>query len=93
METNVIMFVVDKINSVHAENQGSECMVLSVGSSEVEYIHGELKIKCYNWSISRENLKVCLSSCYHYNNSYMHGNGKKIVKFKAKQNIGEDVFR
>ena len=48
METNVIMFVVDKINSVHAENQGSECMVLSVGSSEVEYIHGELKIKCYN---------------------------------------------
>ena len=48
METNVIIFVVGKINSVHAENQGSECMVLSVGSSEVEYIHGELKIKSYN---------------------------------------------
>ena len=26
---------------------------------------------------------------YNCNNSYMHGNGKEIVKFEAKQNIGD----
>ena len=80
---NVLIFVVDMSSSAHIDNKKKEISVLGKGPTQ-GLEHTLTAEKMYSISFTVTKKKFCLSLHYNGANSYLFVNGKKIVKFKAK---------
>ena len=80
---NVLIFVVDMSSSAHIDNKKKDISVLGKGPTQ-GLEHTLTAEKMYSISFTVKKKKFCLSLHYNGANSYLFVNGKKIVKFKAK---------
>ena len=81
---NVIIFVADLGNSLHATNQTQSVLVLGHGLIQKindSTIYAE---KMYSPNFTADNKMFCLGLHYNGDNSYLFVNGKEVTKFKAK---------
>ena len=77
---NVVIFGVDDSSSSRSDNRKNNFLILgdindSFGSLEKKYQ--------FSTSFTKANIKICLSSHCHHDNSYLFINGQESFKFKA----------
>ena len=80
---NVLIFGADMSSSAHIDNNKKDILVLAKGPTQrLEHTLTAEKIYSINFAVTKKKLFLSL----HYNgaDSYLFINGKKIVKFKAK---------
>ena len=69
-------------NSIHIDIKGKDILVLGRGPTQgLESTLTAEKMYSINFTVTK---KKCLSLHYNGGNSYLFGNGTKIIKFKAK---------
>ena len=81
---NAKVFGVDMSSSVHATNREKSLLILGKSLTQVledTTIYAE---KMYSVNFTATRKKFCLRLHYNGDNSYLFVNGKKIIKFKAK---------
>ena len=84
---NIIIFGVDMSGSVHASNKTKAFLVLGKGLThliENTTIYAE---KMYSPNFSAENKTFVLSLHYNGDNSFLFVNGRKVIQFKAKDEV------
>ena len=80
---NVLVFRADMSSSTHIDNKKEDILVLGKGPTKgLEHTLTVEKMYPINFTVTKK--KFCLSLHYNGENSYLFVNGKKIVKFEAK---------
>ena len=83
MARNMIIFVVDLSNSVHATNKTQNILILGHGLTHKVKNTTIYAEKMYSPNFSEENKTFCLSQHYNGDDSYLFVNGKEVTKFKT----------
>ena len=81
---NVIIFGVDMSSSIHATNRANNINVM--GKESIQGINDTTLYaeKLFHNNFTEHGVKFVLSLHYNADNSYLFGNGRQELKFKAK---------